>query len=224
MRIRTVVLVLATVALVLFALLNWPEITRPTELNLGWQTVSAPLGLVLLGLLLLAAVVFLAVSASSHTRHLVETRQHAKALQAQRDLADRAEASRFTDLRQQIETHLRESRQREATHAGELEQALGRHVRELRNQLQDLQRSLAMRLGEMEARLANRPLYESHPPAEALRAEQVAAERMEPRPYQRAEPVRDVRAEPVREADRPLADPNRPTEKPVQPGPYDRVR
>lgn len=215
MRIRTVLLVLASVAVVLFTLLNWPEITRPTELNLGWQTTTAPLGLVLLGLLLLAGVVFLAVSASSHTRHLVETRQHAKTLQAQRDLAERAEASRFTDLRQQIETHLRESRQREATHATELDQSLGRHVRELRNQLQDLQRSLAMRLGEMEARLANRPFHEQQPSAEALRAEQVAAERMEPRQYPRSEPVR--------EADRPIADPNRPGE-PVQPGPYDRVR
>lgn len=199
MRIRTVLMVLATVAVVLFALINWPEITRPTELNLGWQTVTAPLGFVLLGLLLLASVVFLAIMASSHTRHLVETRQHAKSLQAQRDLAERAEASRFTDLRQQIETHLRESRQRDATHASELDQALGRHVRELRNQVLELQRSLAMRLGEMEARLAARPLHESLPPAEPLRAEQTAAERLEPRPHpQPAEPV--------------------------QQGPYDRVR
>ena len=223
MRIRTVLLVLATVALVLFALLNWPEITRPTEINLGWQTVTAPMGLVLLGLLLLAGVVFLAISASSHTRHLVETRQHAKALQAQRDLADRAEASRFTDLRQQIETHLRESRQREATHATELDQSLGRHIRELRNQLQELQRGMAMRLGEMEARLTHRPLHETQPSPEALRAEQVAAERMEPRQYPRGEPVRDVRGEPVAGVDRPLVDPDRPAE-PVQPGPYDRVR
>lgn len=170
MRVRTVLFVLAALVVVVFALLNWGEIMRPTELNLGWRMAAAPLGLVLLGLLLLAGVAFMAASASTYTRHLMETRQQAKALQAQRDLADRAEASRFTDLRQQVEAHLRESRQREADHASELDQAVGRHLRELRNQLQDLQRGLGQRLGEMEARLSARDAAPAAPQVAAASA------------------------------------------------------
>lgn len=153
MRIRTVLFIIATVILVAFALLNWQEFTRPTELSLGFASVAAPLGLILLGLLVLAALVFMAAYASTHTRHLVETRQHAKALQAQRDLADRAEGSRFVELREHLDEHLRESRQRETQGAAELEQAMARIQRELRQQGEQLQRGLAMRLGEMEARL-----------------------------------------------------------------------
>lgn len=219
MRIRTVLLVLATVALVLFALINWGEITRPTDLNLGWQTVTVPLGLVLLGLLVLAAVVFLALTASSHTRHLVETRQHAKALQAQRDLAERAEASRFTDLRQQLDTFLRESRQREASHASEFEQTLGRPLRELRNQMQELQRSLSMRLGEMEARLTSRPEHGPLPAAELPRTEPASQRQA----FYRGEAVRGAPADAVPAGDVPQSTAPQRVE-PAHEGPYGPAR
>ncbi|AEG93086.1 hypothetical protein [Ramlibacter tataouinensis] len=153
MRARTLVLIVAIAAVVLFALLNWQEFSRPTTLNLGWRTATAPLGLLLLGLLGLTLIAFLVSSASAHTRMLMESRQNAKALQAQRDLADKAEASRFTDLRQQLDNHLRETRQRETTAAAEFEKTMSNHQRELRNQLEQMQRSLSMRLGEMEARI-----------------------------------------------------------------------
>lgn len=153
MRIRTVVLIVVAVLIVAFTLLNWQEFTRTTTLTLGFAEVIAPLGLILLSLLVLATLVFLAVSASTHTRYLMETRQQAKVLQAQRELAEKAETSRFVELRQYLEGHLRESRQRETQAATELEQAFGRIQRELRNQIEQMHRAVSMRLGEMEARL-----------------------------------------------------------------------
>lgn len=156
MRIRNVLLILFAVLVVAFALLNWQEFTRPTTLNLGFATLVAPLGLILLGLLALATLAFLAASASARTRHLMEARQQSRDLQAQRELADKAEASRFVELRQHLDNHLRESRQRESHAASETEQTLSRIQRELRQQIEQMQRLLALRLGEMEARLGAR--------------------------------------------------------------------
>ena len=73
--------------------------------------------------------------------------------EAQRDLADKAEASRFTDLRQHLDTHLRENRQREAIAATEFEKAMVQSQRELRTQLEQMNRTLAARLGEIDSRL-----------------------------------------------------------------------
>lgn len=156
MRARTLLLVLATAVVVVFALLNWTEFTRPVPVNLGLQTVSAPLPLILLGLLALGLLVALAGGAASQAHQRRLESDHAKALQAQRDLAERAEASRFVDLRQALDTHLRETRQRESSAAGELDQALAKTQREVRNQMELLHRSLNTRLGEMEARLEQR--------------------------------------------------------------------
>ena len=156
MRSRTLLLMLATAVVVVFALLNWSEFSRPTPLNLGWTRVGAPLGLILLGLLALATIGFLASSAISHARHVKHEREQAKALQDQRDLADRAEASRFIDLRKALDDHLRESREREKTGAAEREQALARTQRDLRGLLEQMHRSLTMYLGEMEARIDTR--------------------------------------------------------------------
>lgn len=163
MRARTLLLVLATAVVVVFALLNWAEFTRPVGLNLGFQTVTAPLPLILLGVLALGLVLTLATGAASQARLRRLENEHARALQAQRDLAERAEASRFVDLRQALDTHLRDTRQREATAATELDQALAKTQREVRNQMELLHRSLSTRLGEMEARLEQR-LAPSGPP------------------------------------------------------------
>ncbi len=156
MRARTFFLVLATVLVVVFALLNWTEFTRPVDVSLGFQVVSAPLPLILLGLLALGLVAGLLSGAATEARHRRLDHEHAKAMQAQRDLAERAEASRFVDLRQALDTHLRETRQREASAASELDQALAKTQREVRNQMELLHRSLNTRLGEMEARLEQR--------------------------------------------------------------------
>lgn len=153
MRSRTLLLILATAVVVAFALLNWTEFSRPTPLNLGWTQVTAPLGLLLLGLLVLVTIGFLASSAISHARHVKHEREQARALQDQRDLADRAEASRFIDLRKALDDHLRDTREREKTSATERDQALGRAQRDLRGLLDQMHRSLTMYLGEMEARI-----------------------------------------------------------------------
>ncbi|MCY7317291.1 MAG: hypothetical protein LH617_00935, partial [Ramlibacter sp.] len=77
-------------------------------------------------------------------------------LQAQRDLADKAEASRFTDLRQHLDSTLKDLHQREAIAATELEKAVADGQRELRTQLDLMNRTLATRLAEIDSRLDTR--------------------------------------------------------------------
>ncbi|MGZ5847577.1 MAG: hypothetical protein ACXWJJ_08885 [Ramlibacter sp.] len=156
MRARLVLLVLAILLVAGFAAQNWPEITRPVPLNFAVVTAEAPLGLILLALLGLAVLVFIASAASLRTQSLIESRQHSKALHAQRELADKAEASRFTDLRQVLDNHLRETRQREGAVTTELDRTLSQHQRELRNQLEQMYHLLTSRLSELERRLDNR--------------------------------------------------------------------
>ena len=147
MRARLVILVIAILAVAAIAALNWPLFMRNEPLNLGVVTAQASLPLILLTILGITLLAFLISSATYERRHLVEYREHGKALQAQRDLADKAEASRFTDLRQHLDTQLRENRQREGLAAAEFEKVASANQRELRAQLEQINRTLANRSG-----------------------------------------------------------------------------
>lgn len=156
MRVRLIVLVVAILLVAGFAALNWSEFLRVTPLSFGLLVTEAPLGLILLGILGITLLTFLLSSAAYRTHNLVESHQHNKALQAQRDLAEKAEASRFTDLRQHLDTQLRENRQREAIAAAEFEKSMVQSQRELRTQLDQMNHLLATRLGEIENRIEAR--------------------------------------------------------------------
>lgn len=103
MSLRSLFLLLVCAAVVTFVGVNWQEMNRPTDLSLIFTQVRAPLGLVLLGLMALLAALFVGVMAYTQGTVLMETRRHARELSAQRELADKAEASRFTDLRAHLD-------------------------------------------------------------------------------------------------------------------------
>ena len=153
MRPRLTILLVAILLVAGFAGLNWSEFARPTPLSFGLFVMDAPLGLILLTVLTVTLVAFLASSIHMQTVNLLDTRQHSKELHAQRELADKAEASRFTDLRQHLDTQMRELNQREVIAASELEKAVVAGQRELRTQLELMNRTLATRLAEIEGRI-----------------------------------------------------------------------
>ncbi len=103
MNLRTLLLLLIMVATAALAVLNWPLLSLPATVSLGLTTVQAPLGLIMLALTTLMAVLFLAYVLGLHGSVLMETRRHGKEMAAQRELADKAEASRFTELRGYLE-------------------------------------------------------------------------------------------------------------------------
>ena len=142
MRARTVLALLLIALIVIFVILNWVPITTPMTLSLGYTQMEAPLGLVMLGLLGALALIFAAYMAFWQGSVLVETRRHTKEMQAQRTLADQAEASRFTELRAAMQTEF-------ATLADRLDKA----QTALRTELRESTNSLAATIGEIEDRL-----------------------------------------------------------------------
>jgi uncharacterized integral membrane protein len=156
MRTRTIALVVAILLVAGFAALNWAEVVRPAPLLFGPIVADAPLGLILLGLLAVTLILFIVSSAAIRTQSLMDYRHHQKTLEAQRELADRAEASRFTDLRQHLDTHLKEMRERDAIAATEFDKAMAQNRREMQAQMEQMNRMVSARLNELEHRLETR--------------------------------------------------------------------
>ena len=138
MRLRSLALLVVAVLIALFAVLNWAVISQNTSLNLGVVQVQGPLGVVLLGLTVLLAVVFVVYVLYMQTAMLLDSRRQAKDMEVQRNLADQAELSRFTELRAYMQGELMLANQRsEEQHAqllaklDRLEANLGTHIEQL---------------------------------------------------------------------------------------------
>ncbi len=95
---RTLSLFAVLLLVGLFALLNWPAFAALTPLSFGFMTVQAPLGFIMLGIVAFLVLLFTVWVIAMQASALGETRRQSRQLQAQRELADRAEASRFTEL------------------------------------------------------------------------------------------------------------------------------
>ncbi len=104
--VRALVFFLVLVLVGLFALINWPAFAAVTPLSLGFMTVQAPLGLIMLGFIAFLCLLFTVWVVSLQASSLMESRRQTRELQAQRDLADKAEASRFTELRTELMARL----------------------------------------------------------------------------------------------------------------------
>jgi type II secretory pathway component PulM len=103
--------------------------------------LDAPIGLLMLALFGLGLLVLSAYVGLWQGTLLVEFRRQAKELQAQRALAESAEASRFTDLSGLIRAELALSDQRVAA-----------AIDGLRRELHETENSLAATLAEMDDR------------------------------------------------------------------------
>jgi uncharacterized integral membrane protein len=106
MSLRSVVLLIVAIVIVVFAGANWPAMTTPTDISLLVTNIHAPLGLILLGLMVLLCVMFVLFAVYLQGAGLLEARRHARELAAQRELADSAEASRVTELRGVLEQEM----------------------------------------------------------------------------------------------------------------------
>ncbi|MBI4740277.1 MAG: LapA family protein [Betaproteobacteria bacterium] len=107
MKTRTLFLLAVLISIAAFAALNWSAFNTPTALSVGVASVQAPLGLVMLGLVAFLTALFLVFVVYLQAAVLLDARRHAKDLRANRQLADQAEASRFTELRVFLEAELK---------------------------------------------------------------------------------------------------------------------
>ena len=107
MKILTFLLVIALVAIAAFLVLNWSAITAPTALSIGVTAIQAPLGFVMLGFLVLFTALLLVFMIYSKTSEFFKKRHHVREMQAIQGLADNAETSRFTEMRDLLEAELK---------------------------------------------------------------------------------------------------------------------
>ena len=84
---------------------------------------------------------------------ILETRRYAKELKSHRELADNAEASRFTAMREFLETELRRLEAQRATETRELGARIETAERQLREMLGESTRTLSAYVGEVEDKL-----------------------------------------------------------------------
>ena len=153
MKIRTFFLLLGVLMIAGFVALNMGEILRPTDINLGLTHIQAPMGLVLLGLLVMALAVFVVALVVFQTGHLFALRQLNKEAKAQRALADSAEQSRFTELRQllqeQEKAHLQSEQTQQENHFAKLAELQAKVL----TKIEEGHNGLAASMGEMEDRI-----------------------------------------------------------------------
>ncbi len=156
MKVRALVLLGVLGLILVFMILNWSTIMAPTTLNLGVAEVNAPLGLVMLGMIAVLTALFLIFIVYLQTSVLFEARRHAKELQTNRELADKAEASRFTELRQFMDAEI----QKQAAAQAELKAAFMSKIdvlnAEINQAINQSGNSLSAYIGELEDRLETR--------------------------------------------------------------------
>ncbi len=153
MPIRTLTIVLIVLATAGLAALNWGALSTPTMISLGVTSMEAPLGLVMLGLTAALLLVFGAYVLYLHSAVMLDARRHNKEMSAQRELADRAEASRFTELRNYLEAQ----REQRASTEAEARAALLARVAQLESvlvkRLEESENSVAAYVGELGDRI-----------------------------------------------------------------------
>jgi len=142
MNFRTIAILVLLVLLGAFTVLNWAAITAPTTLSIGFTHVQAPLGLIMLIVTTLLFILFLGYLVFQQAGVILETRRMSKELKTQRELADSAEASRFTELRSYISQEL-------TTLSSRIELA----EQALRDRIAESERSLSAFVAEVDDKL-----------------------------------------------------------------------
>lgn len=156
MRFRTFLLFLVLALTVLFALLNWGAFTAPTTLSLVFTTVQAPLGVIMLGVVLVLGAMSLAYLIYVQGAALLDSRRYAKELQAQRDLVDKTEISRFTQLQEVINTEMRKMEQMHLDMRAQLLSRVEQLEQHTSVALKETGNSLSAYIGELEDRIERR--------------------------------------------------------------------
>jgi uncharacterized integral membrane protein len=144
----TVILV-ALLLLAVFTLANWTVLTAATTLSFVVFDVEGPLGVVLLGAMLVLVALFVLYALTLRTSMLMESRRHNQELQAQRKLAETAEASRLSELRTQVEREFAQLRGA----IGELDGQLDRHEQSVKQSLDEAANGLAAMVGEVDDKI-----------------------------------------------------------------------
>jgi uncharacterized integral membrane protein len=166
MYLRTVLILFLLAILALFTGINWSAFVTPTTLSLVFATIEAPLGLILLGMVVLLAALFLLYIVYLQSSVLIETRRHARELHAQRELAEQAERSRFHELRADWENDAQSRAQQTDALKAEILARLDALERNTRSAIAQCENTVAAYMAELDDRLQRAVHEPSRKPAE----------------------------------------------------------
>jgi uncharacterized integral membrane protein len=153
MNLRNLSIAAALALLAAFALLNWTAFTTPTTLSLVFAEVQAPLGLIMLVITGLFSALFLVYIVFQQAGVILEARRYAKEMKVQRDLADKGETSRFTEMRSFLDAELRKLEAQGAAGTRELSARIERLELQVTEKLAESTRTLSAYVGEVEDKL-----------------------------------------------------------------------
>lgn len=153
MRFYTLLLLLILSAIVAFIMFNWSVFISPTDLSFGITTVKMPLGLIMVGLLVFLTAIFLVYVLYLQSTTLIETRRHSRELQANRDLADQAEASRFTELRNFLEAEMLKQANLSTEYKSTVLAGIEQLEHNLHNTIEQSSNTIAAYIGELDDRI-----------------------------------------------------------------------
>lgn len=153
MNLRNLSIAAALALLAAFALSNWTAFTAPTTLSLVFAEVQAPLGLIMLAITGLFSALFLVYIVFQQAGVILEARRFAKELKAQRELADKGETSRFTEMRTFLDAELRKLEAQGAAGTRELGARIERLEQQVTEKLAESTRTLSAYVGEVEDKL-----------------------------------------------------------------------
>ncbi|PKO92236.1 MAG: Signal transduction histidine kinase [Betaproteobacteria bacterium HGW-Betaproteobacteria-1] len=146
-------LLLLILLIAAFTMLNWGVFVAPAELSFGIVSAQLPFGLLMLGLMVVVTVLFILFAIYVQTAALLEVRRHARELQASRELAEKAEASRLTELRNVFEAAIQQQRNQQDSFEARLHARVDQLDNTLRASMEESTNSLAAYIGELEDRL-----------------------------------------------------------------------
>jgi uncharacterized membrane protein len=153
MKIRTLLFLVVLGLIAVFSALNWSAFMAPTILSLGFSTVQAPLGLIMLGVLILLTAFFLVFVVYLQTSVLLDTRRQAREMQANRDLMEKAETSRFTELRTFMENEMKRQTEQNAASKAAVLARLDQFDRDVLSAIEQSGNSVSAHVGQLEDRL-----------------------------------------------------------------------
>jgi len=143
------VILVAMFVIAVFTLANWSVLSAPAALSFIVFEVEGPLGVILLGAMLVLVALFVLYALTLRTNMLMESRRHNQELQAQRKLAETAEASRLSELRAQIEREFAQLR----TAIGAIDGQMDRHEQSLKQSLDEAANGLSALVAEMDDKI-----------------------------------------------------------------------
>jgi uncharacterized protein YlxW (UPF0749 family) len=149
MRFLGAAILIALILLAAFTLANWSVLTAPTLLSFVAFQVEGPLGVIMLGVILVLVALFVLYALMLRTSMLMESRCHNQELQAQRNLAEHAEASRLAELRTQIEQEFAQLR----AAIGAADARLDKLEQSMKQSLDEAANGLAALVGEMDDKI-----------------------------------------------------------------------